>query len=421
MKRIITLVLIVAVFISCFSVPVNAYGTEWIDVLDFYTPNNSGSNFVSLSANGVVNFSLPRSFIGYVDIVVEFRASRPSTCTFQIDTSFTKVLSVTQVNTYVYRFYGTIDASAGSGFSLKFNNSGTCTVNFLSFKMSTTTYLNINMPVSGTIDYGGGEEANFYFNSESDYSYVHIAGSQDPNYQGYRAYLTFPDWKKYDFITLQFYASNLLLSSISCNLGNQAIECDVSYISDGTSFESYLVNVFIDLSTVKRNVNDPLELIITGNTPTINGNFGTFAVFGCSGFLEHSGLNEILAFFYRLSSFLESQFNKVGNWITQSTNSIVSYLQQLVENLVPDSSAAEDAVDDAKDQASDMNDLTDQMGSMEKPDLSGTGDISGIVSPGNTVKYTLFLNRVITAPYIGEVVMLCLILSLAGYVLFGKR
>lgn len=104
-----------------------------------------------------------------------------------------------------------------------------------------------------------------------------------------------------------------------------------------------------------------------------------------------------------------------------SISSIEDLLKNILSSINIDSSAADGVVDNAAGKADQLDRLTGQMDSLAKPDLSGSGDISGIISPGDLTSYTTFLSSVVNVPYISQVVMLSLILSLAAYVLFGKR
>lgn len=113
--------------------------------------------------------------------------------------------------------------------------------------------------------------------------------------------------------------------------------------------------------------------------------------------------------------------NNVGLWLTNLENTVATWGKNIVDAIIPDTGQADEVIDDAESKGDELGGLNDQMGSMVKPDMSGSGDITDIISPGDLSTSTSFLAIVVNAPYIGQVVMLSLILSLAAYVLFGKR
>lgn len=113
------------------------------------------------------------------------------------------------------------------------------------------------------------------------------------------------------------------------------------------------------------------------------------------------------------------------NIVNSFASNVGGYFSSLQDHLTslfnPDPDAGEDFKEDSQNNAAILGGLNDQMNSVAKPDLSGSGNISGIITPSQMSSYTTVLATVVNSPYIGQVVMLSLILSLAGYVLFGKR
>lgn len=113
--------------------------------------------------------------------------------------------------------------------------------------------------------------------------------------------------------------------------------------------------------------------------------------------------------------------NQLLEDLKESNKEISDKLDQIANALEPAPGAGEGAKDEAAVQGGQIDNLNDQMNDLEKPDLTGQGNISDIISPGDLTSYTTFLASTVNAPYIKSVVMLALILSLAAYVLFGKR
>lgn len=131
-----------------------------------------------------------------------------------------------------------------------------------------------------------------------------------------------------------------------------------------------------------------------------------------------SGFNSVVS---SISSWGQNIITGLGDKLTEVKNTVATWGKNIVDAIIPDTGQADQVVDDAVSKGDQIGDLNDQMNSVERPDLSGSGDISGIISPGDLSSSTTFLTTVVNAPYIGQVIMLSLILSLAAYVLFGKR
>lgn len=419
MKKFLCIVLPLVLVFSLLCTPVSAAQETFVDLLNYYTPNNSGSNFVSISAREKISFPVANMFIGYVDFVIEYSGSAVYSCDFIINGQTTR-LSLVTISSGLARFYGQINVVSNNGFEIQFANTNTTNLQFLSFRVSNSSFLAINLPVTGTL-YWWNAADEIYYNSQSDLSYTVVNGSSNEVDRPWNADINIWNWKRFDHIQLSFMCDQLDITSISCKVGNIAIPLEYSFVFADENVGSYLVNVFIDLTSVSRVNSNPCVLTIYGTVPYVPTISGGFRITFCSGFLEQTFTNEIFVFFTNLSAFLKGQFDRIGQWFTEQTNAISSWLENIFNALSPDTEGADDAVDQAQDQANDMNDLNDQLGAMEKPDLSGGGDITGIVSSENTVKYAVFLNHVVTAPYIGQVVMLTFILALAAFVLFGKR
>lgn len=423
MKRYISLVMAAVALVMSFAIPSYAVENQWINVLDYATPNDCGSNTVVINSGDWVHFDYPYVQLGYIDFVVQFEVPASPTCAVvhQVDRNLTRV----RLNDRVYRFYGKLDITNSTGIDLLFGNYPGGSIQFLSMRISATPYMSYNLPVSGFCSYDDGDTVDFFYNSSDDYHGAALYGSSDFYAQGYTAYLNFADWNKYDYIDVQLYARHLSLVSISAVLAENSIPFDISYLSADSTFETYLVNVTLDLTDVDRDTLLPLELVVTGSIPTIDGNVGYFFVLYSHGLVETSSLNESLSLWYRIKSFFTGLFGNLNAWIDNQTSSITGAIaewgQKIVQAINPDTGAADEVIEQGSQAADQVANLTGQMNSVVKPDLNGGGDISSIISPGDMSSYTVFLSTVVNAPYIGQVVMLSLILSLAGYVLFGKR
>ena len=105
MKRYISLALAAAVLVFSLAVPSYAAENQWINVLDYSTPNDSGSNMIYLNSGEVVTFDYPDTEIGCIDFVIQFNSSVNPSCQL-LHFARNVDLTVVKINDYTYRFIG---------------------------------------------------------------------------------------------------------------------------------------------------------------------------------------------------------------------------------------------------------------------------------------------------------------------------
>ena len=196
----------------------------------------------------------------------------------------------------------------------------------------------------------------------------------------------------------------------------------VSYLNDSSFIKDpFIFTVCVDLRGVDRNSDDVPQVIFTGNCYTADIGANGFAINSCQGELDVSLVDPDVTWLQKIKNSIDGFWQDVGSWFAGIGNKIETWGQNIVDAINPDSSAVDDIIEDASNKGDQIGDLNGQMNSVEKPDLSGSGDISSVISPGDLSSSTTFLSAVVNAPYISQVVTLSLIMSLAAYVLFGKR
>lgn len=133
MKRYISLALAAVVLVMSFAIPSYAAENAWINVLDYSTPNDSGSNTVTIDSGDMVHFDFPDVQLGYIDLVVQLEVAGSPTCAVahEIDSRLNRV----KLNDRVYRFYGELDLFLTEGIDLVFNNHPGGSIQFLSMKI----------------------------------------------------------------------------------------------------------------------------------------------------------------------------------------------------------------------------------------------------------------------------------------------
>lgn len=184
-------------------------------------------------------------------------------------------------------------------------------------------------------------------------------------------------------------------------------------------FSSWFLQLYANISDNISYLNNNISSLFSG----LNTNLTSF--FNNLGVQIDNQTNSLITHFQYLWDVIviwgTNIRDSIVTWGSNIVSSVSTWGQNIVSAINPDPDAGEDAKDQGAEKGQAIGNLNDQMNAMAKPDLSGSGDISGIISPGDLSNYTTFLTTVVNAPYISQVVMLSLILSLAGYVLFGKR
>lgn len=465
--RLISFVLIL-VLLPAMVVPAAADEVDnnfgWINLLD-YSTLNTGSQFFTFSGSTVLNISVPNVYqLFSIDMLVNistWNADIP-TCTIAFgDRSVT--LSPVKVGDDLYRYYGDLPAGNYSVLNMLFNGTSgstyyctmyTCNVGIVA---SSSADLNATVLVSATghddryMDYVAGSSAT-----------VSIVDDMSDGTPSYYVLADHEDWKNYDYIDLLFVFYTGTVESVSAVYGETYLPTNVAYLNDpSVAVSSTYISVRIDLTGIDRSLSDYPLLTISGN---LGFETNLFGLLSCRGHVV-TNVNPLFYYFRSVTSAISSLGSTIGNyfsthfgnlssWISSQTSSLVSWLtnvrdsvvtwgtniynqiaswgsnivstisvwgQNIVSSINPDPDAGEEAKDQGAEKGQEIGNLNDQMNSMAKPDLSGSGDISGIISPGDLSNYTSFLTTILNAPYISQVVMLSLILSLAAYVLFGKR
>lgn len=223
------------------------------------------------------------------------------------------------------------------------------------------------------------------------------------------------DWEKYDYIDFIFYLDTYSISSLNASIDGIILPLHFEQISvEGGNFNEFYYYCRLDLSGIKRTLSfDPIIKLTFDSK--IDDNINTLQLVSCNGYVS-------LELVKPLPFLFDSLFSKLGNWFSSLNSSVDSWGQQIVDSLVGDSSQVNEVVDQMGVQADQVQQNNDALQQLQKPVIDpNTSDITGIVSPSNTVKYTLFLTRIMNAPILADVIMLAMIFSLAAYVLFGKR
>ena len=324
MKRYISLALAVVVLIISLAIPSYASEPVIMDILEYSSLNEDGTNSFNAVDSGWYGFPNVTGNFRYIDLVIRFSLPQESIPITFYPAHFGIRFDPIKIDDYTYRWVGTIDPTFPIS-TLEFQLSGSvndCVAEVLSCRVSSKDISSYDCPVSGYISYAGGEEVSFYYNNWDDYSGANIYGSDDFNYDDFTSYLFIDDWKKYDFIDLEVYLNELSFYSLTVSLDGLSVPYTVSFINSQSSFDIVAANIILDLTSVRRDIDGTLEVIITGGVPGINGRIGRFTVLHSFGLVNDSILNSNSIFWYRIKTFFTNQFSSLSTWISDQTSVI---------------------------------------------------------------------------------------------------
>lgn len=242
MKKVIT-VLVVLTLLFSLSLPVSAAGvSDWIELLETSTVNDSGSNlYILQGSSGYFNVKTPMYMrVTKVDVIVSHASGQsPKFLKVKYSGGY-YTLTRTALDAYTTRFYGDNipDAMyADLMFEIAQNGSGNAYYQILSCKVSSlnnSTYSASSRCEIGTLSY------TVPFNIEQ-------AGRSDGSnvYDHFQFNIVVTDWKKFDKVVISGSISTMALNGIRATIGGLGLPYTISYAvsnSGGGSGSEYTWN-----------------------------------------------------------------------------------------------------------------------------------------------------------------------------------
>lgn len=474
MKRIIVSVVVLSMLMVFFCFPVSASeefaNDVWINIFDYAMPNGSDS---LLQECGSYTFDLPfNSTFYYVEMVIrsqfadlEISIEQANGTGFALDREL-----ISSDGWFVYRFFGNLNGWDLGTFKVHAYMESPGYLVFESFRASTLRFDRFDATCQVDIvtesEYIPDEVLNCTNGSDNSFAFGVPDGIDDSDLEFY-VLVASEEWRKYDYMDYSLYVGCDEITSISVLFNDELVPHDIGYIGESMTYDNtYLVSLRLDLTGLNRTEEDLPIISLFGK---LDSNVNIVSMMSCVGLVQVESLNPVTLWLRKIfdsvssgftsvtssivsmatslydsisywgmniynnistwgqnivdgiASMATSLYDSISYWGQNIYNNISTWGQNIVNVLSPDTSASDEVVDDAVSKGDHLGGLNQQIGSIEKPDVSGSADISGIISPGDLSVSTTFLTTVVNAPYISQVVMLALILSLAAYVLFGKR
>lgn len=351
MKRFISLACVALILVTILSVPVQAAEVSnngpWVDLLDFSTINDSGSNFLMFTDSTTFTIKTPEDMpCLYVDIIL-YIASGAVPTSFQVHWLDNRYeLNIESIGNGYYRIYGSMryDIYSLVWFTLRTSNpTEFCYYQFCSIRVTgAQVHFNENAYASGYWGESGHKIEMVIDSASSTSRYQYIDTSSTAINSEYWFEVNFPNWKKYDYIDLVVAYRGLNITSISAYFENYGVPLTTSFVDSGVDSETYyLVTCRIDISGLSKS-SDMLPCIrFTGQLAAQEVNYLQLMV--CSGSIDvqrsdlyyyFRNLNLNLGnLFSTLNSTISGNFSSLQTWIQNQTSSIQTQFSQLKSSI----------------------------------------------------------------------------------------
>lgn len=440
-------------FIVLFAVPVSAAeanDNNFVNVLDYSSFDSDGDNFFSVNGTKEMIVSLPAyDYVRYVDLLV-LTSGGSFDVTAGVGTYAQESLTVEQINNNYYRVYGEMTFRRGSEIKFIFTTTSLRYLEILQFRYASELANSFDIEAYCQINTGDYNSTIHYVPTDTINNRSWVSDTDIEN-SFYQLFFWVEDWRKYDYIDVQLFLDVASIQSISGSMGGDNIDLDVSWIG-GQQWDSnmYFVTIGIDCTQFNRSIDDDPMVVIEGNVKyqTTNG----VAVSNVCGKIFRNQLNNLAAYFSKLESWIQNQtsslissfnsnFSNLSSWIQAQTDSIESAFTSLnskidtkfsnlntwiknqttaiVDAINGDTSPGEQFQDELSSRNEELEEMSVIMDSVPKPDID---NISFDIQVDNSIQYlSSSLGYIMSSSIFSNLFIMCFILALAAYILYGKR
>lgn len=465
MKRYISLSCILLVLVACVASPVSASDlvfSNMVQLLDYGTANNSGSNYISFSGSAVTRYSVPAATdYNYVDMLVYCAGAAPTSISVGGYDSALHNLTILRVSGDYYRVYGKFNSAFFPEFVIKFNSSGDSWYTVLSIRAGLSGYDSLEVESYCEISAYDYNKTIHYVPTDEINSRT-FTGTDNFSLAEYNLFLYLDEsWKKYDYVDFLMLTTVDSVVSVSAGIGSISIPHSVSFLdNDSMSTNQFIYNVRLDLRNLDRTINDFPMITVTGNV--ITSGINVITVLGTTAYVSTdvvdadvfwlnrifnklvdvfdniTGLrNDQNSLFTSLSSWIQTQtstitetlwnslgylredlfiyFGRVDSWISTQTNILESAIRG---DTAPGDSFQQEV--NQKDQQ--LNDMAAVMESVEQPDLNSVNVAANSYVDSTVLAASMSgITSVFSQGLYFDVILMSIMMATAGYVLFGKR
>lgn len=408
----LTLVVAVIAVFGC-AVHVSASESSWLELLDYTTLRDSGSN--RGDTNSEIWYDLPFDMDLYaVDILIKIVPTGP---VFPSGPSVNTIsCAMESITDTIFRIYGSSSSLRQGQKSVALSFSSVpypAFIEILSFRVCSVPHQVFNE--TGTATLNGTSVAMPNITTPAE-----VTKNDGNNFTGL---VSTTAWHKYDQVSFSVGVMTDSIGSIDVSYGNITVPADISYFQVPGQSRMYYVNVFIDVSNLDKSYAVPLQVRIAGvNT----NNVYALTLHRVFGYIDVASPSPLVFFFNNLFSKLGSWFNGVVNTVSAGFNNVKNWLetgfQSVVNKLdvfINGSQAQQDTADQIQGAVDDYN---DQMQGVNRPDVNDDQfDVDTVIGADNlTLSISLFAS-IAQNEVASSMIVIVVIFMLGSYVLFGKK
>lgn len=336
MKKITSFITAISIALCFFFVPFTVSATEglYIDVLDYCTLDNSGTNSGRVDSSGSLTYDLTDTYGKVRCYSFDVLFSYSGNSNFNIDSLYFGDHSVDfefEIFTSgLCRVTGNCLGLQKAKLIFNISTPGTTYFTFSSIKLYTVPSNVISVPAVLTDTTGGS--STIPINGYG--SLLPTIPSGISSYEvRYSVAIPYEYWSCFDTLSFSFRNHCQSLNSVSALIGvsTEAVPCDVSFIADPHASGYIYGSVFVDVSSlVKADYSESLFIYINSSVGVNSGNFLVSAV---NGHLFTDSVDPLTVFLQLINSNLDSIYVRTGSINTYLLN-IRNYLSNtLTPNL----------------------------------------------------------------------------------------
>lgn len=458
MKRIISLCCIALILVTSMAVPIQASEKKfYLDVLDYCTINDSGSNVFPVFGSTILSFSadFPQSNICYFDILYftdgYVNGFGLPNISIVHPAGIEYPLTVIPIGDGYFRAYGDVGSYNLFGnvkIKVYFDDSSDYKglFEFHSIKAfscdSSLTLIEAYAEVSSykfsdTIHYVPTDEVNHrYFTADQDFTNNFLS-----------VFAWTDEWKKYDFIDFMFTISASSINSVACFMGQNIVPIDVSIFSSAHDvYNDFFITIRMDLTSLDRTTSDYPMILIEGNV--ISGGLTGVAVVNVAGGLWTETHDPELTLLQRIILAISNGFSSMNFWINSQTSALIDSISAsftdlnswinaqtydlftkidgaasvIISAIRGDTSPGNEFQEEVDQKDQDLDEMAAVMDSVTKPPVDQINvSVDSIVSPADVQLLATPMAVFFDGQIFSQMIVMSILLATVSFVLFGKR
>ena len=294
-RRLIAVAMCLVILVTCMAAPASAAEStsnisSLINLLDYGYSQENGTNSIGFGGGDTVQLTYgmnSRIAVSYVDVLFSYTSSGSVDVSLMNGSSVKSTLKVENIDANIYRAYGSFNAYYANSFGLLFeaskSNSNRITIHRFEIGRFPNTRTFIS-PYAYVLD-GSGRFHEFFYTPPGAgemLNSVDWTGGSDYRGEFFTAGITFPDWRKYDYVDVlvNFAVDDII--SITGMFDEMILPTQVSYLSNSNNeLSMYAISIRLDLRNIERSVVDSDPYITIYGNEFLGGDNYFTVVYAC--------------------------------------------------------------------------------------------------------------------------------------------